>query len=70
MSKASDVDSFMFWVYVLYSSDYDKIYIDFTSDLENRILDVNQAIAGMSVLYFSFPFVYPQKTIDRTKVNK
>ncbi len=32
----------MFTVYVLYSKSYDKIYIGFTSDLEQRLLSHNE----------------------------
>ena len=32
----------MFTVYVLYSTKYDKIYIGFTSNLEQRILSHNE----------------------------
>ena len=32
----------MFTVYVLYSKDYNKIYIGFTSDLEQRLLSHNE----------------------------
>ncbi len=32
----------MFTVYVLYSKDYDKIYIGFTSNLEQRLLSHNE----------------------------
>ena len=31
----------MFTVYVLYSKSYDKIYIGFTSDIENRLIAHN-----------------------------
>ncbi|MCF8338635.1 MAG: GIY-YIG nuclease family protein, partial [Bacteroidales bacterium] len=31
----------MYTVYVLYSPNYDRLYIGFTSDLENRLLSHN-----------------------------
>jgi len=33
----------MFTVYVLYSDDYDKIYIGYTSNLEQRLLSHNKS---------------------------
>lgn len=34
----------MFWVYVLYGAEYDKIYIGYTSDLEGRLASHNHGM--------------------------
>jgi len=31
----------MFWVYILHSEDYDKYYIGFTHDIQNRLIAHN-----------------------------
>ncbi len=33
----------MFYVYVLYSTNFDKIYIGFTSDIDNRLIAHNHS---------------------------
>ncbi len=42
----------MFTVYVLYSTNYDKIYIGYTSDIEQRLISHNQlAVKGYTIKY-------------------
>jgi putative endonuclease len=49
----------MFTVYVLYSAAYEKIYIGYTSDLENRLLSHNAlATKGNTVKYRPWKLFY------------
>ena len=57
----------MFTVYVLYSQKHNKIYIGYTSDLENRIRSHNELGTNGHTLKFRpwiilFTEVYPTKT--------
>jgi putative endonuclease len=52
----------MFTVYVLYSERFDKIYIGFTSDLENRLLSHNKlATKGWTIRYRPWKLVYSEE---------
>jgi len=49
----------MFTVYVLYSKDYNKIYIGFTSDLEQRLLSHNElGQKGWTIKFRPWQLVY------------
>ncbi len=51
----------MFTVYVLYSEDYNKIYIGFTSDLEQRILSHNElGKKGWAIKFRPWQLVYKE----------
>jgi putative endonuclease len=51
----------MFTVYVLYSISFNKIYIGYTSDLDNRILSHNQlATKGFTIKYRPWVIAYTE----------
>ncbi|HHP7241065.1 MAG TPA: GIY-YIG nuclease family protein [Cyclobacteriaceae bacterium] len=46
----------IYTVYVLYSHQYNKIYIGYTANLQDRILSHNiKATAGWTIVYFKIP---------------
>ena len=52
----------MYTTYVLYSEKYDKIYIGFTSDLEQRLLSHNRlATKGWTVKYRPWRLLYTEE---------
>lgn len=55
-----------FTVYVLYSEAYNKHYIGFTSDLENRLKSHNElATKGYTVKYRPWKLIYTEEYIDK-----
>ena len=51
----------MFTVYVLYSKDYNKIYIGFTSDLAQRLLSHNElGKKGWTIKFRPWQLVYKE----------
>jgi putative endonuclease len=68
---------FMFTVYVLYSISYDKIYIGFTSDIEQRLIShnhpKNKSWTGKFkpwVLIYSENFEFKSQAMKREKQLK
>ena len=56
----------MFTVYVLYSEKYDKIYIGYTSNIEQRLLSHNKlSQKGYTVKYRPWKIVYTEKFTTR-----
>ncbi len=56
----------MFYVYVLYSSQFDKIYIGYTSDLDNRVKSHNElATKGWTINFRPWELIH--KEIFSTK---
>lgn len=52
----------MFFVYVLYSSSFDKIYVGFTSDLENRFKSHNElSKKGWTIRFRPWEIVYTEE---------
>jgi putative endonuclease len=52
----------MFYVYVLYSPKYSKIYIGFTSDLANRLKSHNElSKKGWTIKYRPWQIVYTEQ---------
>jgi len=52
----------MFYVYVIYSPKYSKIYIGFTSDLANRLKSHNElSKKGWTIKYRSWQIVYTEQ---------
>ena len=52
----------MFTVYVLYSQKHNKIYIGYTSDLQNRFLSHNQlATKGYTIKYRPWVIAYTEE---------
>ena len=61
----------MFTVYVLYSAKFDKIYIGYTSDIENRLLSHNQlATTGYTVKYRPWVLAYTEILETKTETIK
>lgn len=61
----------MFTVYVLYSPSYHKIYIGFTSDLENRIRSHNIfATKGWTVKYRPWILIYTEVYATKNEAMK
>jgi putative endonuclease len=51
----------MFTVYALYSKSYDKIYVGFTHNLEERLIDHNsRARKGFTVRFRPWALVYTE----------
>ena len=52
----------MFTVYVLYSKDYNKIYIGFTSNLEQRMLSHNElGKKGWTIKFRPWRLIYKEE---------
>ncbi|MCX2744460.1 GIY-YIG nuclease family protein [Mangrovivirga sp. M17] len=61
----------MFTVYVLYSEQYDKLYIGYTSDLEDRILSHNQkATKGFTIRYRPWKLIHTEELDSKTLAIK
>ena len=64
----------MFTVYVLYSKDYNKIYIGFTSNLEQRLLSHNElGKKGWTIKFRPWQLIYTEEfqlKSDATKREK
>ena len=58
----------MYKVYVLYSQKHNKIYIGFTSNLEDRLLSHNEkATKGWTIRYRPWELVYTEKFEIKSK---
>src|SRR5436190_154410 len=56
----------MFWVYVLYSEKFNKIYIGFTSDLESRLKSHNElATKGWTIKFRPWKVVFTEQYNDK-----
>jgi putative endonuclease len=61
----------MFTIYVLYSENFDKIYIGYTSDLENRIKSHNDlGTNGYTLKYRPWTLAYSEKAGTKTEALK
>ncbi len=61
----------MFTVYVLYSQNFDKIYIGYTSDLTNRLLSHNKlATKGWAIKYRPWELIYKEEFSDKSSAMK
>ncbi len=61
----------MFTVYVLYSPTFDKIYIGYTSNLEQRILSHNQlAKKGYTVKYRPWVVIHTEEYSSKADAMK
>jgi len=61
----------MFFVYVLYSKSFDKIYIGFTSDLENRFKSHNElSKKGWTIRFRPWEIVYTEEFQDKQDAMK
>ena len=63
--------SFMFIVYVLYSASHEKIYIGFTSNLEQRLLSHNElGKKGWTIKFRPWQLVFSEKFETRQEAMK
>ena len=61
----------MFIVYVLYSKEYNKIYIGFTSNLEQRLLSHNSlGKKGWTIKFRPWHLVYKEEFITKPDAMK
>jgi putative endonuclease len=61
----------MYTVYVLYSVKYNKIYIGYTSDLENRFLSHNKlATKGYTLRYRPWGITHTEEFVTKTEAIK
>ena len=63
--------SLMFTVYVLHSPQYDKIYIGYTSNLEQRLLSHNKlSKKGYTVRYRPWTVIHTEEFVNKTEALK
>jgi len=61
----------MFTVYVLYSKSYDKIYIGFTADLEQRFLSHNElGKKGWTIKFRPWEIIYKEIFATKTEAMR
>jgi putative endonuclease len=61
----------MFYVYVLYSKIYEKIYVGFTSDLEQRLLSHNElGKKGWTINFRPWIIIYTEKFNSKSEAMK
>ncbi len=61
----------MFTVYALYSIKYDKLYIGFTSNLEQRLLSHNElATKGWTIKFRPWKLIYSEEFEDKKSAMK
>ena len=61
----------MFNVYVLYSKNFDKIYIGFTSDLEQRLLSHNElGKKGWTIKFRPWQLIYKEEYSEKSDAMK
>jgi putative endonuclease len=61
----------MFYVYVLHSVTYSKIYVGFTSNLENRLLSHNElSKKGWTIKYRPWNLLYKEEYTSKVDAMK
>jgi putative endonuclease len=61
----------MFTTYVLYSGKYDKIYIGYTSNLQQRLLSHNElATKGWTIKFRPWQLIYKEKFETKSEAMK
>jgi len=60
----------MFTVYVIYSENYDKIYIGQTIDLENRIMEHNDGLSNYTKKYIPWKVIHTEVFNSRSTALK
>lgn len=61
----------MYIVYVLYSESYNKIYIGFTSDIDQRLLSHNKlATKGWTIKYRPWKVIYTEEFQSKPEAMK
>ena len=60
-----------FWVYALYSEKYNKIYIGFSSDVEERLMSHNKlATKGWTIKFRPWILVYSEECESKSEAMK
>src|SRR4051812_38695221 len=66
-----DISLFMFTVYVLYSEKFNKIYIGYTSNLEERLLSHNKlGTKGWTIRYRPWKIIYTEEYNSKSEALK
>jgi putative endonuclease len=61
----------MFTVYVLYSSAFDKIYVGYTSDIEQRLISHNElGKKGWTIKFRPWTLVYREDYVSKAEAMK
>jgi putative endonuclease len=61
----------MFTTYVLYSEKYDKIYIGYTSNLQQRLISHNQlATKGWTIKFRPWQLIYKEEFEIKSEATK
>jgi len=61
----------MFTVYILYSAKYQKIYIGFTSNLEQRLISHNElGVKGWTIKFRPWTLVHTEKYESKSEAMK
>ena len=61
----------MFFVYILYSKNFDKTYTGQTKDIENRLLEHNEtSLKGFTVSYRPWILIYNEEFATRGEAMK
>jgi putative endonuclease len=61
----------MFTLYALYSPSFNKIYIGYTSDIQNRFLSHNKlATKGYTIRYRPWLIAYTEELSNKTEAMK
>ncbi len=60
----------IYFTYVLYSPDYDKIYIGYSSDLNKRVYFHNQGIKGWTARYMPWELIYHEEFSSKSEAMK
>jgi putative endonuclease len=60
----------MFYVYALYSSKFNKIYVGQTIDLEKRLNEHNSGLSNYTKRFMPWKIIYTEKFETRTEAIK
>ena len=60
----------MFFVYILYSKNFDRYYIGMTSDVEKRVKDYNSGRTKSTKPYKPWEVIHKEKFQDRLEARK
>lgn len=60
----------MFYVYALYSSKFNKIYVGQTIDLDKRLIEHNSGLSNYTKRFMPWKIIYTEKVETRTDAMK
>ena len=60
----------MFYVYALYSSKFNKIYVGQTIDLDKRLIEHNSGLSNYTKRFMPWKIIYTEKVETRTNAMK